>query len=56
LIKEKSQVEVLVEVFKSSQKAISDIYDLAKSEKTDWERVVDLFNQRFIHLPFYLVV
>lgn len=41
----------LVEDFDNSQGRLKEIIALAEAEQTRWERVVDLFNQRF-YVPF----
>lgn len=45
----------LLNIYKSSKKKIEEIIHTAKTEKAEWEEVVELFNKRFI-VPFKLEV
>lgn len=45
----------LITIYKSSKRKIEKIIHTAKTEKADWEEVVELFNKRFI-VPFELEV
>jgi hypothetical protein len=51
----KALFEILVNEFKTAQQEIKAIIEKAKSEKTDWENVVDIYNRRFF-VPYKLVV
>lgn len=45
----------LLDAYKTSKIRIEEIINIAKTEKADWEDVVELFNKRFI-VPFELEV
>ncbi|AUB56322.1 hypothetical protein BK007_10060 [Methanobacterium subterraneum] len=45
----------LLTIYKTSKIRIEEIIHTAKTEKADWEEVVELFNQRFV-VPFELEV
>lgn len=47
--------ENLVNEYKTAQQEIKAIIAQAKSERTDWENVVDIYNRRF-YVPYKLVV
>lgn len=44
----------LVNRYKQGQNKIKELIKKAKSEKTEWEEVIRIFNERFSHLPFKL--
>lgn len=53
---EKDLFKALLDEYKKGQDKIKGIIDLAKSEYTDWEKAVGVFNTRFVHLPYYLSI
>lgn len=44
----------LVKVFEENKKKFEKIADQCRKEKTKWDNVLTLFNQRFCHVPFTL--
>lgn len=46
----------LVTKYKIGQEGIQNLVTKAADEKTDWEEVIRIFNTRFSHLPFHLVI
>ncbi len=46
----------VVQKYKIGQEKIKELVDKAKSEQTEWEEVIRIFNTRFSHLPFYLKI
>ncbi len=55
-IKEKDLISNLRNVYIKAKEKIQNILQQAKAEKTEWEKVVDTFNNKFSHLPFCLKV
>ena len=55
LNKEHEAYYELLDIYKTSKVRIEEIIDKAKNEKGEWEKVVKLFNERFI-VPFELEV
>jgi len=53
-VDQKSLFSDLVKKYKEGQEYIKELIADAKSERTDWEEVVRIFNTRFSHLPFHL--
>jgi len=53
---EKDLFKALLDEYKKGQDKIKGIIDQAKSEYTDWEKAVGVFNTRFVHLPYYLSI
>ncbi len=53
-IKEKELFEKLVLEYQSGENRIKELVISAKEEQTDWENAIEVFNNRFVHLPFYL--
>ncbi len=51
----KESYNSLMQLYTESQEAIGLIVDKANSEKTEWEKVIDLYNNRF-EVPFKLKV
>jgi len=56
LVNQKELFLDLVNKYKSGQSEIKKLVESAKSEKTDWEDVIRIFNSRFSHLPFLLKI
>lgn len=56
LVYEKDLFNALLSEYKSGQERIKVLIQLASSEQTDWEKSIEIFNNRFIHLPFYLKI
>src|ERR1035437_1011642 len=52
---ERESYNLLLQEFHTAQKEINSIVEKANSEKTDWGRVIELFNNRF-DVPFKLKV
>lgn len=53
------QKELFVELarkYKEGQEDIKTLLQKAKDEKTEWEEVIRIFNNRFTHLPFHLAI
>lgn len=55
-VDQKSLFLDLVTKYKDGQESIKKLIAEAKEEKTDWEEVVRIFNTRFSHLPFHLII
>ena len=55
-VKEKDIFNQLIDEYKVGENRIKELVENAKKEKTDWEASIEIFNNRFIHLPFYLRV
>ncbi|MEA5460340.1 hypothetical protein VB796_14900 [Arcicella sp. LKC2W] len=55
LKKEKVLFEELLKLYKDGKEEIAKIAEVARNEVTTWERVVKIFNDRFI-VPFELIV
>lgn len=49
-----SDVEALVDFYNSKKQKIDEIISIAKDEKTEWEKSIEEFNERFKGLPFKL--
>ncbi len=47
----KTEYNELVNVYKTNQPKLLDVINKAKTEATDWEHVINLFNKRF-YVPF----
>lgn len=56
LVNQKSLFLDLVTKYKEGQESIKGLLSKAKEEKTDWEEVIRIFNTRFSHLPFQLII
>lgn len=56
LVNQKNLFLDLVKQYKSGHDKIKKLIELARSEKTDWEDVIRIFNSRFSHLPFRLKI
>lgn len=50
----KSEVEILVDSYNQRKTQLENIISRAKNEKTEWERSINEFNERFKGLPFKL--
>ena len=55
-IKEKELFNQLVEKYSNAKVKIDEIIKKAKEEQTEWENAIEIFNNRFIHLPFSLSI
>lgn len=55
-IAEKDLFNSLVEEYEKGENRIKELIKIAKSEQTEWENAIEIFNNRFVHLPFYLQV
>lgn len=55
-INQKALFLELLEKYKGGQEEIKKLVERARTEKTDWEDVVRIFNARFSHLPFQLKI
>ncbi len=55
-VDQKSLFVDLVKKYEEGQEYIKELVDKAKTEQTDWEEVVSIFNTRFSHLPFHLSI
>lgn len=51
----KEQFNVVVNKYKIGQKKLKEISEIAKVEKTHWEKVVSIFNSRF-HVPYIVEI
>ncbi|NOU86740.1 hypothetical protein GC102_13280 [Paenibacillus sp. LMG 31460] len=49
----KEQYQILLQEYKKGQIEIKAILEEAKSEKTEWEKVIEIFNRRF-YVPYRL--
>ncbi len=49
----KEDLIILMEEYESKKNILSDIRETAKNEKTKWNEIIDMFNNRF-HMPFKL--
>lgn len=52
-VEQKSLVQTLLEEYKKGKEEIEQIVSVAKSEQTEWNNVIDIFNKRF-SVPFQL--
>jgi len=52
--KEKDTFNQLIDEYKVGENRIKKLVENAKKEQTDWEVAIEIFNNRFVHLPFYL--
>ncbi len=43
-------------IYTEAQKQIEEIINKAKDTKTEWEEIIDYFNEKFFHLPFSLEI
>lgn len=55
LKKSKTNYQDLLNEYKRAKEEINNIIKEANEERTDWERVIDIFNRRF-HVPFRLEI
>jgi len=55
-ITEKDIYETLVAEYQSGEERIKELIASAKAEQTDWENAIEIFNNRFVHLPFSLSI
>ena len=55
-IDQKKACKDLFDKYTSGQEKIKELVEDAKSEQTDWEEVIRIFNSRFSHHPFTLQV
>jgi len=46
----------LIKKYEKGQNDIKTLIEQAKTERTEWENVIETFNKRFVHLPFYLEI
>jgi len=46
----------LIKKYKKGRENINELIKKAREERTDWEEVINIFNKRFTHLPFYLKI
>jgi len=46
----------LIKKYKDGQEEIKGLLEQTTKEKTEWENVVSIFNTRFSHLPFHLII
>ncbi|MCB9775740.1 MAG: hypothetical protein H6750_15635 [Nitrospiraceae bacterium] len=56
LVDQKTLFGELIRKYKEGQEEIRALLQKAKDEKTEWEEVVRIFNNRFTHLPFRLAI
>lgn len=49
------ELNLLKEIYMKNQQAISEIIKKASQEKTEWEKVIELYNQRF-KMPFKIKI
>lgn len=52
-VEQKSLVQKLIDEYKKGKEEIEQIVSVAKSEQTEWNNVIDIFNKRF-SVPFQL--
>ncbi|MGL5593803.1 MAG: AAA family ATPase, partial [Cetobacterium sp.] len=50
-----NELNLLKEIYKKNQQSISEIIKKASQEKTEWEKVIELYNQRF-KMPFKIKI
>lgn len=50
-----NELNLLKEIYKKNQESISGIIKKASQEKTEWEKVIELYNQRF-KMPFKIKI
>jgi len=55
-VSEKILFNELTSEYKKGQELIKELVNKALTEQTDWEKAIIVFNNRFVHLPFYLKV
>jgi len=55
-VSEKELFNTLVSEYKKGEERIRELVKLASEEQTDWENAIEVFNNRFVHLPFYLKI
>jgi ABC-type Mn2+/Zn2+ transport system ATPase subunit len=55
-VSEKELFNTLVSEYKKGEVRIKELVQLASNEQTDWENAIEVFNNRFVHLPFYLKI
>ncbi len=55
-VNQKSLFANLVSEYKNGQDAIRELLTKASQEHTHWEESIAVFNNRFVHLPFYLKI
>lgn len=48
----RDDLKILLEMYSDRKARIEEIIEKSKKEKTEWEKAVDIFNERFINLPF----
>lgn len=53
---EKDIFNQLTDEYQAGEKRIKELVESAKKERTDWEAAIEIFNNRFVHLPFYLQI
>lgn len=56
LVNQKELFKTLIDEYKKGQESISELIDKASNEATAWEEAILIFNNRFVHLPFYLQI
>ena len=56
LVSEKELFNTLVYEYKKGEERIKELVQEASEEQTDWENAIEVFNNRFVHLPFYLII
>lgn len=56
ILKAKIEYETLISKYENGKLTLSEIILEAKSNRNDWDSVIDDFNRRFLHLPFSLSV
>ena len=54
LVDQKDLSVELAQKYKDGQEEIKQLLRKASDERTEWEKVIRIFNSRFTHLPFYL--
>ena len=52
----KNEYVNLIECYKDSQAELKKIINQASSDRNDWDKVLNEFNRRFLHLPFKAIV
>ncbi len=55
-IAEKKIYMELVDKYEEGKEKINELVETAKQEQTDWENAIEIFNNRFVHLPFNLKI
>lgn len=56
IVNQKELYNLLLQEYKSGSESIKALIEKANQEHTDWEEAIYIFNNRFVHLPFYLQI